>query len=92
MSNDDTEDLSNKKFRQTRAVDQGLRQFLKLETGLGNSAAFQRGHVWNFQWCPDLPWRQGKPALVQKVSDLMAAGKTFEEAFDEVAYHEQTHR
>lgn len=65
-----------KKVRNTRQVEELLRQFLKLETGLGKNAAYNRGHTFNFEWS------QEQRDVVNK---LMADhGMSFEEAFDAV--------
>lgn len=64
-----------KKVRNTRQVEELLRQFLKLETGLGKNAAYNRGHTFNFEWS------QEQRDVVNK---LMETGMTFEEAFDAV--------
>ena len=64
-----------KKLRNSREVEEGLRQFLKLESGLGNSSRFQRGWVFNFQFTDE---QRGQ------VNALMEAGVSFEEALDRV--------
>ena len=64
-----------KKVRNTRQVEELLRQFLKLETGLGKNAAYNRGHTFNFEWS------QEQRDVVNK---LMETGMSFEEAFDAV--------
>jgi hypothetical protein len=64
-----------KKLKESRAVQENLRQFLKLETGLGNSPQFQRGWVFNFQFTD---------AQRAEVNSLMEAGVPFDEAFDRV--------
>jgi hypothetical protein len=53
-----------------------LRQFLKLETGLGKNEAYQRGHTFNFEFT-----QEQRDAVFK----LMDEGKTYEEAFDEVS-------
>ena len=73
-----------KKMRNTREVEGLLRQFLKMETGLGKNAAYQRGHVWNFEWCSSDP-AKAQPAKVAEVNRLMNEGLSFDEAFDRVA-------
>ena len=73
-----------KKVRNTRQVEELLRQFLKLETGLGKNAAYQRGHIWNFEWCSEDPTK-AQPAKVAEVNRLMAEGVSFDEAFDAIA-------
>jgi hypothetical protein len=70
MSHDDL-----KKLRNSREVEEGLRQFLKLESGLGNSSRFQRGWVFNFQFTD---------AQRAEVNAMMEAGVSFDEAFDRV--------
>lgn len=83
----DPNDTAHSKYvRNLRSTDQLMRQFLKLETGLGNSPEFQRGWVWNFLWNSDDP-KKAQPRSVAAVQDLMAQGKTFEEAFDHVLEH-----
>lgn len=80
-TSDDPDDVRS--IRNSREVEQGLRQFLKLESGNGNSRAFRRGHVWNFEWCSEDP-ALAQPAKVAEVKLLMESGKKFDEAFDEV--------
>jgi hypothetical protein len=70
MSDDDL-----RKIRYSREVEENLRQFLKLESGLGNSSKFQRGWVYNFEFTQEQR---------DSVNALMAAGRTFDDAFDEV--------
>lgn len=70
-----------KRIRNTREVEGLLRQFLKMETGLGKNAAYQRGHVWNFEWCSSDP-EKAQPAKVAEVNRLMDKGLPFDEAFD----------
>lgn len=43
---DDTDDMKHKNGRYHPEVEQGLRQFLKLETGLGNSRSFRQASCW----------------------------------------------
>lgn len=69
------------KERKRPEVDRLLRQFLKIETGLGNSPEFQRGWVWNFEWNSSDP-KKAKPDLVQAVKYGMDLGMDFETAFD----------
>lgn len=65
-----------KYIRNQRSTEQLLRQFLKMETGLGKNKAYERGHVFNFEWT------QEQRDVVNK---LMQDEKiTFEEAFDRV--------
>lgn len=45
MANEDPKALA-KKIRNTTEVERSLRQFLKLETGLGNSEAFKSSPAW----------------------------------------------
>ena len=71
-----------KYVRQLPSTERLLRQFLKLETGLGKNAAYERGHTWNFEWCSEDP-KRSRPDLVKRVRDLMDQGMSFEEAFDE---------
>lgn len=63
------------KLRNTPAVQQQLRQFMKLETGLGNSPEFQRGYTFAFEFTEERK---------AEVNHLMEVGMTFEEAFDAV--------
>lgn len=63
-------------IRNLRSTDQLMRQFLKLETGLGNSSAYQRGHTFAFKWT------QEQRDAVNKLMD--DEGITFDEAFDRV--------
>ena len=72
-----------KKVRESREVENLLRQFLKMETGLGKSAAYQRGHIFSFDWCSEDPTK-AQPAKVAEVNRLMSEGLSFEEAFDQV--------
>ena len=62
-----------KYVRQLPSTEGLLRQFLRLETGLGNSKAYQRGHEFNFRFT------QEQRDVVNK---LMEYGMSFEEAFD----------
>ena len=64
-----------KKVRNSRQVEELLRQFLKIETGLGKNAAYNRGHAFNFEWTQEQR---------DVVNQLMETGMTFEEAFDAV--------
>lgn len=64
-----------KYIRNQRSTEQLLRQFLKLESGLGNNPAYSRGYTYAFQWPEE------KKAEVNK---LMSEGLSFEEAFDRV--------
>ena len=73
-----------KYIRGLRSTETLMRQFLKLETGLGNNPAFIRGHTWNFEWCSEDP-AKAKPEKVAEVRKLMDEGMSFEEAFDVVA-------
>lgn len=73
-----------KYIRSLRSTDQLMRQFLKLETGLGNNPAYIRGHTWSFDWNSEDP-KKAQPEKVAAVKKLMDEGKTFEEAFDAVA-------
>lgn len=72
---EDPKDVA-KKERASLAVERGLRQFLKLETGLGNSPAFQRGYVFAYEWAQ---WRK------DAVNKLMTEGVAFEDAFDRIS-------
>ena len=72
------------KFLNPREVENLLRQFLKLETGLGKNAAYQRGHIFSFDWCSDDP-AKAQPAKVAEVNRLISEGLSFEEAFDRVS-------
>lgn len=76
---DDPDDVRS--IRNSREVEQGLRQFLKLESGNGNSRAFRRGHVWNFEWCSE-DSALAQPEKVAEVKRFMDTGYSFEEAFD----------
>lgn len=76
--------VAAKKVRESREVENLLRQFLKMETGLGKNAAYQRGHVWNFEWCSSDP-AKAQPAKVAEVNRLMSEGMPFDEAFDKVS-------
>jgi hypothetical protein len=76
----------HKYIRGLRSTDQLMRQFLKLESGAGNSSAFQRGHVWNFEWCSEDPTK-AQPERVRRVQHLMRLGWAFDEAFDHVRGH-----
>jgi hypothetical protein len=78
---DDPDDVRS--IRNSREVEQGLRQFLKLESGNGNSRAFRRGHVWNFSW----NGTPGEPERVRRVKKLMDLGWPFADAFDHVDGH-----
>ncbi len=71
----------HKYIRGLRSTDQLMRQFLKLESGLGNSPAYQRGHVWNFEWLSEDP-AKAQPQKVKEVQVLMERGASFEDAFD----------
>ena len=62
--------------RRTIETERGLRQFLKLETGLGNSKAFQRGWVFAYEFTEE------QRAMVNLG---MEEGLSFEDAFDAVA-------
>ena len=75
--------VAAKKVRESREVENLLRQFLKMETGLGKNAAYQRGHIFSFDWCSEDPAR-AQPEKVAAVNKLMAEGLSFEEAFDKV--------
>ncbi len=77
---DDTDDC--KKERKSYGVEKSLRQFLKLETGLGNSSAFRRGHIWNYEWHSD-DRSKARPDLIERVKNSMTNGMSFEEAFNE---------
>lgn len=68
MFDDDT-----KKDR--REAEPLLRQFLKIETGLGNSPQYRRGWVFNFEFT-----QQQR----DEVNRLMESGVSFDEAFDRV--------
>jgi len=61
--------------RKRPEVDRMLRQFLRLESGLGNSRGFQRGWVFAYEFTQEQK---------DRVNRLMEEGKSFEEAFDEV--------
>lgn len=81
----DPQDPAHGKYiRNLRSTDQLMRQFLKLESGVGNSPAYQRGHVWNFEWCSEDP-AKAQPEKVRRVRALMDDGVSFDEAFDHVA-------
>lgn len=73
----DADDL--KKMRKSRAVEQQLRQFLKLETGLGNSPEFKRGYAFAYEFTVEQK---------RAVNELMESGLDFETAFDQVASRE----
>lgn len=64
------------KERRRPEVERQLRQFLKLESGLGNSPAFQRGWVHAYEFTDHQR---------AEVRTLMNTGMSFEEAFDAVA-------
>ncbi len=64
-----------KYIRGLRSTDQLMRQFLKLETGLGNNSAYQRGHTFAFEFTEEQK---------AEVKRLMDEGMSFEEAFDRV--------
>lgn len=70
MSDDNLRDI-----RYSRECEQNLRQFLKLETGLGNSPAFQRGYIFAFEW---------PQHLRDAVNKRMEEGMCFADAFDDV--------
>lgn len=61
--------------RQLRSTENLLRQFLKLETGLGNKPEYIRGHEFAFSFTVEQK---------QAVNALMEGGMSFEEAFDKV--------
>ena len=65
-----------KYIRNQRSTEDLLRQFLKLETGLGKSKAYERGHEFNFSWTQEQR---------DEVNKLMETGMSFEEAFDAIA-------
>lgn len=72
---DKTDGVAYAKYiRNQRSTETLLRQFLKLETGLGKSRAYERGHVFNFEWT------QEQRDVVNKL--MTDEGLTFEEAFD----------
>ena len=72
-------------IRKKYATDQLMNQFLKTEGGgVGRSAEFRRGYVWNFEWCSSDP-EKAQPEKVKRVQALMAGGISFEEAFAHVA-------
>lgn len=66
-----------KYVRGLRSTEELLRQFLKVETGLGKNAAYNRGHEFTFEWTQEQR---------DVVNHLMTLGMTFEEAFD---YHKR---
>lgn len=70
---DDTDDMKHKDGRYHPEVEKGLRQFLKIETGLGNSRKFRRGHEFTFSFTDEQKAR---------VNRLMAEGQSFDDAFD----------
>lgn len=61
--------------RDRREAEPLLRQFLKLETGLGHSPQYRRGWVFNFEFT-----QQQR----DEVNRLMESGVSFDEAFDRV--------
>ncbi len=65
-----------KKIRYAPDTERMLRQFLKLETGLGKNEAYHRGHEFAFGFTQ---------AQKDEVNKMMAEGMSFEEAFDVVA-------
>lgn len=77
MSDRGEDDHDLRAIRKTREVEQGLRQFLKIETGLGKSAAYRRGHIFAFEFTQEQK---------DRVEELMIGGMTFEDAFDKVRY------
>lgn len=77
MSKDPQDPGYAKYVRNLRSTDQLMRQFLKLESGLGNSPAYQRGHEFAFKFTDEQK---------AEVNKLMDAGASFEDAFDEVKY------
>ena len=71
---DKTDPIGYTKYiRGLASTERLLRQFLKLETGLGKNEAYNRGHTFNFEWT------QEQRDVVNK---LMESGLSFEEAFD----------
>lgn len=64
-----------KKERYKYSTDQLMNQFKKLESGLGNSKEFNRGYTFAFEFTAEQ-----KAA----VNERMAAGESFEVAFDDV--------
>lgn len=78
---DPQDSAHNKYIRNLRSTDQLMRQFLKLETGLGNSKEFNRGWIWNFEWCSEDP-AKARPDLVRRAQAMMEKGVAFEDAFD----------
>jgi hypothetical protein len=75
---DKNDPISYTKYvRNLPSTERLLRQFLKMETGLGKNAAYNRGHEFNFQWTQEQR---------DVVNHLMTLGMTFEEAFD---YHKK---
>lgn len=76
MSAKDPQDPNHAKYiRNLRSTDQLMRQFLKLESGLGNNPSYQRGHEFAFGFTQ---------AQKDAVNELLISGMSFEEAFDKV--------
>ncbi len=74
---DKTDGVAYAKYiRGQRSTEQLLRQFLKMETGLGKNKAYERGHVFNFEWT------QEQRDVVNKL--MTDENLSFEEAFDRV--------
>ena len=64
-----------RKARKEPGVEKLLRQFLTLESGMAQSAAFDRGYAFAFEF---------SPAAKEEVNKLMSEGVPFEDAFDAV--------
>lgn len=65
-----------KRIRYLPETERLMRQFLKLETGLGNNSKYQRGHTFNFTFTQ---------SQRDRVYQLMETGLSFDEAFDAVS-------
>lgn len=79
-----SDEEDGRKIRYSPEVEKGMRQFLKLETGLGKSAKYRRGHIYSFEWCSEDP-KLARPDLVKLVKDLMenvVDPLSFDDAFD----------
>lgn len=77
----DNQDPAHHKYvRNLRSTDQLMKQFCKMESSV-DKPAYDRGWVWNFEWCSEDP-KKAKPEKVAEVKRYMDGGWTFEDAFD----------
>jgi hypothetical protein len=85
-SSDEGENPRAYKKRHNREIDNIFRANGWLQSQTAGSKSYDRGYVWNFEWCSEDP-EKAQPERVARVQKLMALDWTFDEAFDRVSGH-----